>query len=147
MNGLRMKYLVIMSLEPFDMVIDTSALIAILLGEQEAEKFAKLITLDEKRLLSSFSALETGIVIKARKGEIGSQNFELLLYKCKIRIIDFSLEQFKIALTAWKNFGKGNHPAGLNIGDCCSYALAKYSNEPLLFKGNDFARTDIKIII
>jgi len=125
------------------MVIDSSAIIAILLGEPEAETFAQAIVRDPKRLMSAFSALETGIVIEAKKGEAGGREFELLLHRAKIEIIPFDLEQYEIAMEAWRKYGKGRHPAGLNIGDCCSYALAKYSGEPLLFKGEDFSRTDI----
>ncbi len=126
------------------MVIDTSALIAILLGEPEAEKFAKLITGDTKRLLSAFSFLETSIVIEAKKGEAGGRELDLLIHRAGINIISMDPEQSELARYAWRNFGKGRHPAGLNIGDCCSYALSKYSGEPLLFKGDDFSKTDLE---
>ena len=126
------------------MVIDSSALIAILLGENEAEFFARAITGDPKRLISSFTALETGIVIEAKKGEAGGRDFDLLLHRSAIEIIPMNAEQFEIARIAWRTFGKGRHPAGLNIGDCCSYALSLHSGEPLLFKGDDFSMTDIR---
>lgn len=125
------------------MVIDTSALIAILLGKPEAEALAKAITKDPKRLISAFSALETGIVIETKKGEAGNREFELLLHKAKIEIVPFDADQCEIAMSAWRTYGKGQHPAGLNIGDCCSYALAQYSGESLLFKGVDFSKTDV----
>ncbi|EDN70954.1 conserved hypothetical protein [Beggiatoa sp. PS] len=128
------------------MVIDTSALIAILLREPEAEKFAKAIISNRKRLLSAFSALETGVVIEARKGNPGKQELDLLLSYTKIDIVALNDEQVQMAMEAWRKFGKGHHPAKLNLGDCCSYALAKYFDEPLLFKGNDFNQTDIKIV-
>lgn len=125
------------------MVIDTSALVAILLGEPEAEPFALTIAEDPKRLISAFTALETGIVIEARKGECGGRELDLLLHQARIDIVPLTAEQFEIARFAWRKYGKGRHPAGLNIGDCCSYALAKCTGEPLLFKGNDFSQTDI----
>lgn len=128
------------------MVIDTSALIAILLGEHEAESFARLIMDDSKRLLSAFSLLETSIVIEAKKGESGGRELDLLLHKTGIETIALDAEQSELARYAWRNYGKGRHAAGLNIGDCCSYALAKYSGEPLLFKGDDFSKTDIESV-
>jgi ribonuclease VapC len=125
------------------MIIDTSALIAILLNEAEAEAFAKAIALDPKRLVSSFNLSEAAIVIEARKGEAGGIELDLLMHRARIEIVAMSTEQVELARAAWRYYGKGNHPAGLNIGECCAYALAKYSGEPLLFKGGDFALTDI----
>ena len=125
------------------MVIDTSAMIAILLNEAEAEAFAKMIAADPKRLMSAFNLLETAIVIEAKKGEAGGIELDLLLHRARIEAVELTAEQTELARTAWRVYGKGNHPAGLNIGDCCAYALAKYSGEPLLFKGGDFALTDI----
>jgi ribonuclease VapC len=97
-------------------------------------------------LLSAFSALETSIVIEVRKGESGSLALAQLLYRAKIEIVEMNKQQMQLALFAKRKFGKGHHPAKLNLGDCCSYALAKYSGEPLLFKGNDFSQTDIKAV-
>jgi ribonuclease VapC len=128
------------------MVIDTSALIAILLGEPEAEAIAIVIANDPKRLLSAFSALEVGIVIEAKKGEAGGRELDLLLHRAQIEIVAMTSEHCELARFAWRAFGKGRHPAGLNIGDCCSYALAKYSGEPLLFKGDDFTKTDLQAV-
>jgi ribonuclease VapC len=125
------------------MVIDTSALIAILLNEAETEAFAKAIAADPKRLISAFNLLEAAIVIEAKKGEAGGIELDLLLHRARIETVAISAEQVELARTAWRVYGKGNHPAGLNIGDCCAYALAKYSGEPLLFKDGDFALTDI----
>ncbi len=126
------------------MVIDSSALVAILLGEPEAEVFVPVIDEDPNRLVSAFSALEAGIVIEARKGESGGRELDLLLHRAGIEIVPLTAEQIEIARTAWRKYGKGRHPAGLNIGDCCSYALAKLAGEPLLFKGSDFSQTDIE---
>jgi ribonuclease VapC len=129
------------------MVIDTSALIALLFGEPEAAVFSRAIADDPKKLISTFNALETGIVVEARKGEAGGREFDLLLHRTRIEIVSMNADQVELARSAWRNYGKGNHPAGLNIGDCCAYALAKYSGEPLLFKGNDFKQTDIRFVI
>lgn len=126
------------------MVIDTSALIAILLGEPEAEIFARQIADDPKRLISAFSLLETSIVIEAKKGDSGGRELDLLIHRAGINLVAMDAEQSELARAAWRKYGKGRHPAGLNIGDCCSYALSKYSGEPLLFKGNDFSKTDIE---
>ena len=128
------------------MVIDTSALITILTGEPDAQLFASAIADDPKKLLSSFSMLEAGFVIESKKGESGTRELELLIHKIKIDIVSLDSEQIALAIAAWRKFGKGRHPAGLNIGDCCSYALAKYSNEPVLFKGNYFDKTDIPTV-
>ena len=126
------------------MVIDTSALIAILLNEPEALPFASAIAADSRRLLSAASALETGIVIEARKGPSGGREFDLLLHRARVEVVPLTAAQVEIARDAWRRFGRGNHPAGLNFGDCCAYALSKSSGEPLLFKGRDFGRTDIR---
>lgn len=129
------------------MVIDTSALLAILLAEPETESFARALADDPKKMISAFNALECAIVIEARKGEAGGRELDLLLHRARIEIIALNTDHVELALAAWRKFGKGNHPAGLNIGDCCAYALAKYSGEPLLFKGEDFRRTDIRPVI
>jgi len=129
------------------MVIDTSALIAILFGEPEALSFTKAVADESRKLISAFNALETGIVVEARKGEAGGRELDLLLHRAQIEIVAMTADQAELARTAWRKYGKGNHPAGLNIGDCCAYALAKYSGEPLLFKGNDFSQTDIRSAI
>lgn len=128
------------------MTIDTSALIAILLGEPEAELFALAIAQAPKRLLSAFTALETGIVVEAKKGDLAGRELDLLIHQAKIEIVALTTEQSEIARSAWRKYGKGRHPAGLNIGDCCSYALAKCAGEPLLFKGADFPRTDVEAV-
>ena len=128
------------------MVIDTSAVIAVLLGEPEAEAFAGAIADDPKRLISVFSALEASIVIEAKKGEVGGRELDLLIHRSQIEIVVLDSEQVEIARGAWRQFGKGRHAAGLNIGDCCSYALSKSSGEPLLFKGDDFSKTDLKLV-
>ena len=129
------------------MVIDTSALIAILFGEPEALPFTRALVDETLKLISSFNALETGIVVEARKGEAGGREFDLLMHRAQIEIVAMNADQAELARAAWRKYGKGNHPAGLNVGDCCAYALAKYSGEPLLFKGDDFNQTDIQAAV
>ena len=98
-------------------------------------------------MMSAFSALETYIVIAAKKGESGGRELDLLLHRCQVETVSLNTEQSEVARKGWLAYGKGRHPARLNIGDCCSYALAKYSDEPLLFVGDDaFARTDVRVV-
>ncbi len=125
------------------MVIDSSALIALLLGQPEAQSFAQKIAADTRRLLSSVNAMETAIVMEAKKGTAGGREYDLLLYKANIQIIPFTRQHYKAARSAWLVYGKGRHPARLNMGDCCAYALSKQTGESLLFKGHDFAHTDV----
>jgi ribonuclease VapC len=125
------------------MVIDTSALIALLLNEEDAGRLAQAIEDDSLRLLSAANLVETSIVIESRKGEAGGRELDLLLYRAAIEIVPVDHNQAEIARIAWRRFGKGRHPAGLNYGDCFAYALAKSRRQSLLFQGDDFSRTDI----
>ncbi len=125
------------------MVIDTSAVISILLKEPDWELFLEAIAADPIRLLSSVNALEAALVIEARKRDQGGRELDLLLHKSRIDIVPFTQEQVDEARSAWGKYGKGNHRAALNICDCCAYALSKTSGEPLLFKGTDFKQTDV----
>ncbi len=127
------------------MVIDTSAIIAILAGEPEAEVLTKVIAEAPEIMMSSFSVLEAGIVIEARKGDAGGRELDLFLQRARVRVVPLDSEQASVARSAWRKFGRGRHPAGLNIGDCCAYALAKVSGAPILFKGDDFGKTDIHV--
>ena len=127
------------------MVIDTSALLAILLGEAEAEEFSQRIASDPKRLVSAVSAFEAAIVIHSRKGPAGMRELDLLLHSTAATIVSLDTDQVLLARAAYEKYGKGYHPAALNLGDCCSYALSRSSGEPLLFKGNDFSKTDLAI--
>ena len=129
------------------MVIDSSALIALLLVEAESEKVARVIAADPRRLMSAFSALEAAIVIKAKKGEAAGRELDLLMHRAGIDIMVMDQVQVELARSAYRKYGKGRHPAGLNIGDCCSYALSRFTGEPLLFIGEDFAKTDIARVI
>lgn len=125
------------------MVVDSSVLIAILLAEPEAEDYAKQLIDTNDIYISAVSIVESSIVIEYKKGELGAIQYGELLKIITPTIIAFDSQQAKLALVAWRQYGKGRHPAKLNFGDCCSYATAKYLNKPLLFKGNDFSKTDL----
>ena len=125
------------------MVIDTSVLVAILFDEDDAETLEAAIDADPTRLMSVASVLETSIVVETRFGEIGGRELDLLLHRVPIDVVGVTVEQLDVARKAFRHFGKGRHRAGLNFGDCFAYALAKVPGEPLLFKGDDFARTDV----
>ncbi|MGH9449167.1 MAG: type II toxin-antitoxin system VapC family toxin [Terriglobia bacterium] len=127
------------------MIIDTSALLAVFLGEPERRRFLEAITQTEERRISAANVLETGIVLEARRGEAAGREFDLFLNQAKVTISAVDADQIEIARVAWRKYGKGRHPAGLNFGDCFAYALAKMLGEPLLAKGSDFAQTDIKL--
>src|ERR1700693_6005928 len=127
------------------MVIDTSALVAIFLAEPERKLLLDLILQAETRMISAANVLETGIVLEARRGESAGREFDLFLVRANLQIVSLDSEQAEIARSAWRKYGKGRHPAGLNFGDCFAYALAKSSGEPLLAKGTDFAGTDIEV--
>jgi ribonuclease VapC len=125
------------------MVIDSSAVLAILLAEPEQERFLQAIGAAPVRLISSVNALESSMVIENRKGKTGGRELDLLLHRSGVEVVASTAEHYEVARDAWRRFGKGNHPASLNIGDCFAYALSQVSGEPLLFKGNDFSQTDV----
>lgn len=125
------------------MVVDTSALLAILLGEPERERFVSLLAAARDPLISTATLLEASIVIQARTGDEGVQRLDDLLAAAAIRPVGVDAAQAYLARAAFARFGKGRHPAGLNFGDCFSYALAKTQDRPLLFTGEDFVRTDV----
>ena len=129
------------------MIIDSSALIAILLQESEAERIARAIALDSTRLMSAATWLEISIAVFLRAGEEGLRSLDLLAAKYQINVVPLTPMQAEIARRAFKQYGKGIHPARLNFGDCIVYALVKDSGEPLLFKGEDFNQTDIVPVI
>jgi ribonuclease VapC len=128
------------------MVVDTSALLAVIFEEAEAEVLAEILAASDNTLCSAVSVLEASIVIEARKGRAAGNDFQAFLDLAKIKVVDFSGEQGRIATQAWRKFGKGNHKAGLNMGDCCTYALSKISRQALLFKGKDFSLTDVATV-
>jgi ribonuclease VapC len=128
------------------MIIDSSALVAIITDEPEAERMTRSIASAGTRLISAGNALEAGIVIEARLGEVGGRDLDLYLHKLGIEVVTFTPRQANLARKAYRQFGKGRHPAGLNFGDCIAYALARDTGEPLLFKGEDFSRTDVAAV-
>lgn len=111
--------------------------------EPEAERFEAAVDADRVRLMSTASYLETAIVIETRFGEPGGRELDLWMHRAAVDLVAVDADQADIARVAYRTYGKGRHRAGLNYGDCFSYALAKLSNQPLLFKGDDFAHTDI----
>jgi ribonuclease VapC len=125
-------------------IIDTSALIAILRNEPQAKDCAVAIERDPIRRLSAANFVETALVIDGSRDPIASRRFDDLIKEARIAIEPVTEAQAKIAREAYRDFGKGSgHPAKLNFGDCFAYALAKTTGEPLLFKGDDFLHTDI----
>ena len=124
------------------MVVDTSAIIAILFEEPEMDRFEQLIAGTPDVLMSAASHLEAGVVVLGRHGPSYLARVELALQRFGITVVPVTPEQAILAIAAYERFGKGRHPAGLNYGDCFSYALAKARGEPLLAKGDDFTRTD-----
>jgi ribonuclease VapC len=128
------------------MVIDASAIVAILFGEPDADRYAGAIERDAVRLMSSASVLEAGLAVESELGEAGGREFDWLLLKAGVEIVAFNEDQLKVARHAYGRYGKGRHPAGLNYGDCFSYALSMTTGEPLLFKGDDFALTGARAV-
>ena len=127
------------------MVIDTSAFAAIFFAEPERKTFLDAVTATASRLVSAATVLETGIVLEGRQGEAAGREFDLFVVRAGLQIVPVDAEQADLARSAWRKYGKGRHPAALNFGDCFSYALAKFSGEPLLAKGTDFRLTDITV--
>jgi ribonuclease VapC len=125
------------------MVIDTSAIVAILFDEPERDRFAGLIDEAGPRLVSAVGRVEAVCVVEGRKHEAGRERLDRFFRLTGAEIVGVTPELAEVAVEAFRRFGKGRHPARLNIGDCFAYALAKTTGEPLLFKGADFARTDI----
>ena len=126
------------------MIIDTSAVIAILRSEPEATSYARVIADAAARRVSAVNFVESAVVIDASRDPIATRRFDEFIQEASISIEPVTEIQARIARDAYRDFGKGSgHPAKLNFGDCFAYALAKTSGEPLLFKGKDFAQTDI----
>ncbi len=125
------------------MVIDTSAVLAILFEEEDQLRYANAIESASARLVSAVTRVELSFVVEGRKREAGREHLERFFALTGAEVVAVTPEQATLAIGAFRKYGKGRHPAGLNIGDCFSYALATATGHPLLFKGNDFARTDI----
>jgi len=125
------------------MVLDTSAVLAILQDEPERRAFNEAIEAADSRSLSIASLVEASIVIEARYGAEGVRHLDQFLDRADVAVVAVDVEQGKIARQAFSRFGRGRHAAGLNFGDCFSYALAQALGEPLLYKGEDFSLTDV----
>lgn len=127
------------------MVLDSSALLAILFSEPRRDQFIAAIDADPVRLVSASTLVESSIVVLARRGPDGLRDLDQLLSRAGIHVEAVDQEQAYIARTAWERFGKGRHAAALNFGDCFAYALAYATGEALLFAGNDFLQTDVQV--
>lgn len=125
------------------MIVDSSVIVAILSGEPEAQSFADVIAEAPSRYISAVNYVEAAVVIDSRGDPVFSRKIDDLLRDAQVGIEPVTVEQARIARAAYRDFGKGRHRAGLNFGDCFAYALAKDKGEPLLFKGDDFSRTDV----
>jgi len=128
------------------LVVDTSALIAVLFSEAERQPALDEITAAGERWMSAFSYLEASILAASRRGLAGRTLLDGLIRELAVEIVPLDQEQAEFARDAWQRFGKGRHPAALNIGDCCSYALARTLGATLLFKGDDFVHCDLDSI-
>ena len=126
-------------------VVDTSALAAVVFGEDDAAALLAVMSRGAGDLaMSAATALEVGIVVEAKQGPRATADLKLLLAGLQVRVVPLDEDQALVAVAAWQRFGKGRHPAALNLGDCFSYALARTLGAALLFKGDDFAQTDIQ---
>ena len=126
------------------MIIDSSAVLAILFEEPDAERFEEAIADAWPRRMSAVALLEATMVVEGRGGAEAGSDLDAFLTRTRVELMPVTAEQADVARRAWRRFGKGNHPAALNFGDCFAYALAEVTGEPLLFKGEDFALTDIE---
>ena len=127
------------------MVIDSSAVLAILFDEPERRSFNEAIEAAETRMMSAATFVEVSIVVESRFGAEGLRDLDLFIERAGLEIAAVDAEQAHVARRAFSRFGKGRHQAGLNYGDCFAYALASVLGEPLLYKGEDFRQTDIPL--
>ena len=126
------------------MIVDASAVLTVLFGEEGAAQYDSAMTEAPLCRMSVVNFLEAAMVLESRIGASGGRNLDAFIQETPIELAPVTVEQAYAARQAWRRFGKGNHPAGLNFGDCFAYALAETSGEPLLFKGGDFALTDVE---
>lgn len=126
------------------MIVDTSALVAVILGEPDAEAYLRTMMSADSLAVSAATLTEALIVVEARQGDEAASDLAGLLADLEVEVVAFDERQGQLAAAARRRFGKGRHPAGLNLGDTFSYALAADRAEPLLFKGRDFAATDVR---
>ena len=125
------------------MILDTSAILAIVFREPEQDEFLRKIGAAPIVGVGAPTLVETGIVLAARLGERGFRSLSLMVERAGIVVISFDPPHFHLAIGAWLRFGRGRHPAGLNFGDCLAYATARLAGRPLLCKGDDFSKTDL----
>ncbi len=125
------------------MVVDTSALVAVVLGEADAERYVQALQTSAESWISAVNAVEASIVVEARHGPEAARDLHLLLDTAEVGVRPVGPDDVRFAVDAWRRFGKGRHPAGLNLGDCFAYALAHATGDVLLFRGEDFRQTDI----
>ena len=128
------------------MIIDSSAVCAIRFNEPDGVRFAVAIAAADVRRMSAASFLETSMVVESRNGLVAGDQLDALIEREAIEIVPVTSEQAMTARRAWRRFGKGNHPAALNLGDCLTYALSEMTREHLLYKGGDFGQTDIRSV-
>ncbi len=126
------------------MIVDTSAILAILFGESDADRYDDAIARASLPRMSAANYVEAAIVFESRRGHEAVPNLDAYLIEARIELESVTPRQALAARQAWRQFGKGNHPASLNFGDCFAYALAETTGEPLLFKGRDFELTDVE---
>ena len=125
------------------MIVDSSAVLAILFDEPDAKRHAAAIMAAYPCRMSVANVLEAAIALERRGGESAAQELDTFLERAEIELVPVTVEHLEAARRAWRRLGKGNHRAALNFGDCFAYALARTTGEPLLFKGHDFAQTDV----
>jgi len=125
------------------MVIDSSALIAYLEGEPQADHVEQKLLGADRLTISAATIVECGIAIEARRGDAGGRELDVLLHRLAVEVVPVDEAQAELARSAWRRFGKGRHPAALDLGDCFSYALAQSTGQDLLFIGDDFPQTDV----
>jgi ribonuclease VapC len=128
------------------MIVDTSAIIAILRGESEAAALAEALQRAEICRMSAVSYVETAVVTDSNRNPVLSRRLDDLLRDAQVQVESVTPKQAEVARAAYRDFGKGHHKAGLNLGDCFTYALAKETGEPLLLKGDDFGKTDLEVV-
>jgi ribonuclease VapC len=125
-------------------IVDTSAIVAIILEEDEGSRFELDLAAASSVTISAATLVEATMVLQGRAGEVAAKEFENMLGRLDVAISPVTERTARLAQEGWRRFGKGRHRAALNFGDCFAYALAMDRDEPLLFKGDDFARTDVK---
>lgn len=127
------------------MILDTSAVLALLWSESDSPRLFTALEADVDRRISAASVVESGIVVQARNGDPGERELDVLFHRLSVDVVPVTEEQAELARSAFRRYAKGRHRAALNYGDCFSYALAIVADEPLLFTGDDFTKTDVRI--